>query len=209
MEVYHYHPHTKEFFGTSSADPNPLEKGEFIVPAHATEVAPPAAVEARVRCWFDGEWQQVEDHRGRTIYSAEDGTAVDIALPGPIPEGFTTVNPAGSEPEQPTVEEQRQNDILAQWPVAAQLEALTEAMETPPRLEKLEQLKTDILAIKTRYPKVTPQTNDVQKTNEEPVAAIATQTAVAEEQSRPQPAKRKNIPLRRRSVVRSRRSQLR
>ena len=145
-----------------------------------------------------------------TYYSPEGNIEIWETKPESYltPEEWHAAHPV-AEPLPLTYSEQRQNDILAQWPVAAQLEALTEAMETSPRLEKLEQLRADIQATKTRYPKVTPQTNDIQSTNEEPVAATAAQTAVAQEQSRPQPAKRKSIPLRRRSVVRSRRSQLR
>lgn len=47
----------------------------------------------------------------------------------------------------------RKVDILRNWPIDKQLEALTEAVENPPRIEKLEQLKTFLKNVKAMYPK--------------------------------------------------------
>lgn len=47
----------------------------------------------------------------------------------------------------------RKRDILAEWSIEAQLEALTEAQEDPPRPGKLNQLLAHIAATKTKHEK--------------------------------------------------------
>ncbi|MGA4187809.1 phage tail protein, partial [Ralstonia nicotianae] len=39
--VYHYDPTTGEYAGSSPADHSPLEPGVVLIPAHATDQAPP------------------------------------------------------------------------------------------------------------------------------------------------------------------------
>ena len=56
MRIYHYHPDTKQLMAADVADPNPLERGKWLVPAHATELEPPAAVEGKTRHFVDGVW---------------------------------------------------------------------------------------------------------------------------------------------------------
>ena len=57
------------FTQTESCSPDPLEskiKGEavWLIPAHATLIEPPAAIEKHVRVFKNGAWAQVEDNRG-------------------------------------------------------------------------------------------------------------------------------------------------
>lgn len=61
--------------------------------------------------------------------------------------------PAPPAPPAPTYDEQRRAAILEKWPLPAQLEALTEAAESPQRPEKLAALLADIQGIKALYPK--------------------------------------------------------
>ncbi|WP_430735221.1 hypothetical protein [Halodesulfovibrio aestuarii] len=64
------------------------------------------------------------------------------------------VNPS-SPPEspEPTYDELRQAAILEKWPMPSQLEALTEAAESPERPEKLNALLAYVQEIKAKYPK--------------------------------------------------------
>ena len=70
MKIYNYRPDTLDFVGASTADESPLEPGVYIIPAHATEIAPPEFDAATQTCRFNnGKWD-----------------VVDIPVPKPEPE---------------------------------------------------------------------------------------------------------------------------
>jgi hypothetical protein len=57
MNIYNYNPVTKLFAGVDHADPDPLTPGNFLIPAHATEIAPPAFDSSTHQAVFDnGIW---------------------------------------------------------------------------------------------------------------------------------------------------------
>lgn len=91
MDIYIAHPVTREYLGPSTADPDPLQPDNWLIPAHAYTDAPPVApVGHSVRRVEDGsDWELVEDHRG-TVYSTKTGTNARLDELGPIPDGFTT-----------------------------------------------------------------------------------------------------------------------
>lgn len=62
--IYNYHPATGEFISTTSADPSPLEPGVFLIPACATEIAPPVVQDGHVAVFEDGAWLAKPDTRG-------------------------------------------------------------------------------------------------------------------------------------------------
>jgi len=93
MDIYHYNPHTGEFMGVSRADKSPLERDVYLIPANATAEKPPAAVKGYARCYIDGKWTQIEDHRGATLYSTVDAFPLTIDSLGPIPDGYTDIVP--------------------------------------------------------------------------------------------------------------------
>ena len=53
MKIYSYDSETKIFTSEGEARPNPLEEGEFLLPAFATFLAPPSATETEVPIWSD------------------------------------------------------------------------------------------------------------------------------------------------------------
>ena len=57
MKIYHYDSSTGAFTGTSEADPNPRRAGSFLIPAFATEVAPPNISEKQFASWNGSEWE--------------------------------------------------------------------------------------------------------------------------------------------------------
>jgi hypothetical protein len=56
-------------------------------------------------------------------------------------------------PRVPDYAEKRRERILTEWAIPAQLEAITEALETPSRPDKLNQLLADIEQVRTDIPK--------------------------------------------------------
>jgi hypothetical protein len=71
MQIWNYHPTTGELLGASVADPNPVEPGEWLIPAHAT-ATPPSDPQAERVCRFKGGgWESVPDCRGQTWWKAD------------------------------------------------------------------------------------------------------------------------------------------
>lgn len=57
MKIYNYHPHTGVFVGEGVADPSPLEENVWLVPAHATEIAPPPFGADSQAVFENGGWR--------------------------------------------------------------------------------------------------------------------------------------------------------
>ncbi|SDF72965.1 hypothetical protein SAMN05216571_101421 [Onishia taeanensis] len=60
LPIYHYHPYTGEYMGQGEADPSPMEPGEYLIPAHATPIAPPEPQAGFRRIFRAGAWALVE-----------------------------------------------------------------------------------------------------------------------------------------------------
>ena len=56
MHCVHFHPETGIYVGPGTADESPLEPGVFLIPAHSTTVAPPAAPPGQQRRWTGAAW---------------------------------------------------------------------------------------------------------------------------------------------------------
>lgn len=91
--IYHYHPLTGELLGAGEADTSPLEPDTFILPAHATDIEPPAAAVNEAAVFTAGAWQVVADYRGQTLFDAG-GNPVKIEFLGDMPVGLTSTVPA-------------------------------------------------------------------------------------------------------------------
>ena len=89
--VYNYDKETKEYLVESDADLDPAEselQGEdvYLLPAHATFIEPPIAIDGKIAVFKAGKWSMRSDNRGTTYYKS-DGTATTITKVGKrIPE---------------------------------------------------------------------------------------------------------------------------
>lgn len=98
MQIWHYRSDTHELVGVGTADPNPLEPGEWILPAHSTPVEPPAAEEGKKAVFFGSSWQMLVDRRGELWWpkDAADNTVSPVlidAFGDPTERGLTNVEP--------------------------------------------------------------------------------------------------------------------
>lgn len=57
MLVFHFDPETGVLIGSSEAMKSPLEKDKFLVPANATDIAPPQPLEGSVTVFRNGAWE--------------------------------------------------------------------------------------------------------------------------------------------------------
>ena len=100
MDVYHYSPLTKEYVGSTPADPDPEEPGRFLIPGFATTI-PPKALNVGFANVFDTTsktWLTVQDHRGETWYDIT-GKETEIAgLGDPADQGLLKTPPPPPPP---------------------------------------------------------------------------------------------------------------
>lgn len=95
MNIYNYNKETKEIISQTIANPNPLEKGKYLIPANATIKEPLVNEENFVICFNETkqEWEYIEDNRGKTIYSTTTKEVSMVDYLGTIKEGFTLLVP--------------------------------------------------------------------------------------------------------------------
>lgn len=105
MKIWNYDPATGELLGVGSADPDPRVAGEWILPAHATAIAPGDTQPGRA--WRFNScrvWENVADCRRETWWKADakDNTepvVVDF-IGNPSHQGLTNTEPP-APPEAP------------------------------------------------------------------------------------------------------------
>jgi hypothetical protein len=90
LTIYNFDAESGEFIGSSDEF---LAQGVGL-PSNACITEPPATEAGRVALYRDGSWLNVADHRGETVYSVTDGTAVLIDEPGDYPADTTPLKPA-------------------------------------------------------------------------------------------------------------------
>lgn len=136
MQIWNYHPVTGELLGSSLADPNPVEEGEWLIPAHATPVAPGAAQPGRGYIFNGSGWSNVPDCRGETWWKAD--AEFNIApvliyfIGDPAHRGLTNVEPQ-APPAPPVIASSHQlftalATALGKTPT--EIEALVELAKT-------------------------------------------------------------------------------
>lgn len=90
VTIYNFDASSGEFTGSTDEY---LAQGVGL-PANACIMAPPAAKAGSVAIYRDGSWLTVADHRGETVYSIDDGSAIVVTSPGEYPAMTTPLKPA-------------------------------------------------------------------------------------------------------------------
>lgn len=55
-DIYHYSQADGEYLGDGKARPDPMEPGRWLIPAWATDKAPPAPQSGKSRHWDGLQW---------------------------------------------------------------------------------------------------------------------------------------------------------
>lgn len=79
---------TGEFIGSGYADPDPMDPGNWLIPARAYREQPPEPGANQSVIRGSTGWELVPDYRG-LIYSIENGSATQYGELGELPYGFT------------------------------------------------------------------------------------------------------------------------
>lgn len=74
---------------TIEADPDPLEIGEWLIPAGCVEAPPPAIPAQKAALWTGDSWELIDSLKGLTIYSTKTGEPKTVDRVGPLPAGYT------------------------------------------------------------------------------------------------------------------------
>lgn len=106
LPLYAFRPDTGEYTGVVQADPSPMEDGQFLWPAHTTNVEPPKTASGAVAVWFGDSWEVRPDHRGEVWYRGNTPVLVDI-VGDPSDIGLTSEPPALPPPPPPSATDVR------------------------------------------------------------------------------------------------------
>lgn len=59
--IYNYDSESGRFLQESEADESPLEPGVYLIPAFATDIAPPSAPDGQYAAFINGAWQLLDE----------------------------------------------------------------------------------------------------------------------------------------------------
>jgi Domain of unknown function (DUF4376) len=106
MQIFNYDPVLFVLLGDDVADPSPLEKGGFLIPANATEIAPPVVGPNEVAV-FDPvakTWSAKIDYRKQPLYDTTTGEPLQFVTDiFTIPPGATDQPVPALAPKQAAV----------------------------------------------------------------------------------------------------------
>lgn len=157
LTVYNFDAASGEFTGSTDEY---LAQGVGL-PANACITASPVTEAGRVAIYQDGAWTVVADHRGRTVYSVTDGTAVMINVPGDYPSDTTPLKPAtawdkwdgekwvtdSAKEKAAAVKEARERQAL----LITEANSITQAWQTQLRLDMITDKDKVSLVIWMKY----------------------------------------------------------
>lgn len=97
MKIYHFSPRTSELLSESDARCDPLEPDRYLIPAFATNVAPPVTSEIETAVFNGSAWEIMPDLRGTEYWLAYGDKRTISEIGETVPDGALL-----SEPSQPS-----------------------------------------------------------------------------------------------------------
>ncbi len=115
MKIYNYDPASGAFINESAADPSPFEEGVFLMPAHATDIEPPACGEHEIPLFANNAWTVKPDYRGVALFDTKNGTHASIEDIGvtPADKGLTELAPLETPCKWDTKKQKWMDDLDA------------------------------------------------------------------------------------------------
>ena len=136
MDIYHYHSLTGEYLGKGVADPNPLEEGNWLMPANSTVMEPLPPEDGKAIIWSDQQWSYLADHRGETWWNERGQPVVIQDLGNPADSGLSSEEPE-PEPELPPLRSSLYKTEIYERMTDAELDVFDNAIERADRRTRL------------------------------------------------------------------------
>ncbi len=87
MKIHNY-DNNGIYTTSNEATPDPID-GQPLIPANATDVAPPALAAGECAQWDGSAWQIITDLRGQPVWDTATGEQITCDQPGSLPAGYT------------------------------------------------------------------------------------------------------------------------
>lgn len=113
--IYNFDKETGEFLSITTADEDPLDPSNYLMPAHSTIAPVPEDIKGKARVFVDGNWNYIDDHRGISV-SSHDGT-----------NRFTEIRELGVKPEDITFEKV---ELTKEQKIAMAMPSLSKQVDT-------------------------------------------------------------------------------
>lgn len=101
MKVYHYHPESGEYLGSSEARKSPLDPNAVLIPGNATTDPPPPEEPGVAVVRVGGQWEQWPDLRGAKAWTTDtkqETVIAELKAPGAY-DGVAFTEPPSDEHE--------------------------------------------------------------------------------------------------------------
>lgn len=100
VDIYLYHPITKEYLYQDVSERNPLDPETPIIPACATTIKAPNKKKGYAIVWVGNKWEYKEDHRGETWFNAETNKLETIDFIGTLDKKYYAPDSVRANPPE-------------------------------------------------------------------------------------------------------------
>ena len=135
--VYHFDPITSEYLGSGEAEADPLNAGQFLLPAHASFEAPPPVTSGQAAVRSDTGWAVKSDRRGEQYWLADGSRHTIEKIGEDTPAGALTAAPT-FPPTDVEIDAETVRRIALAWQADDQIDALAKQINAQTRLDDMD-----------------------------------------------------------------------